>query len=348
MTVHSNSRVSIIEVAKATNVSIQTVSRVINQQSGVSVQTRERILKAVEELGYFPSRAAKAMRGTSQTLGIVGYGLELYGPSRTLIGAQREASRRNYGVILELVQDPEKVNIGAIFETLLSNHVDGIVWCIPEIGNNIEHVIARRDKLSVPLVFTDKLPTHQDLMVCSDNYLGGYTATRHLIDNGHRTIGLITGPVSYLSARERQRGWQAALQEAGLSVNEQCIAEGDWGSQSGADSLQHLLERYVSMTAVFACNDQMALGVLHCAEQLGLRVPDDLAVVGFDDIPEATFFHPPLSSVRQDVVEMGRRAVDQIIQAIESNLMTGKYEPKLSVITPELVIRASSRKSSGI
>ncbi len=250
MTVHSNSRVSIIEVAKATNVSIQTVSRVINQQSGVSVQTRERILKAVEELGYFPSRAAKAMRGTSQTLGIVGYGLELYGPSRTLIGAQREASRRNYGVILELVQDPEKVNIGAIFETLLSNHVDGIVWCIPEIGNNIEHVIARRDKLSVPLVFTDKLPTHQDLMVCSDNYLGGYTATRHLIDNGHRTIGLITGPVSYLSARERQRGWQAALQEAGLSVNEQCIAEGDWGSQSGADSLQHLLERYVSMTAV--------------------------------------------------------------------------------------------------
>ncbi len=92
----------------------------------------------------------------------------------------------------------------------------------------------------------------------------------------------------------------------------------------------------------------MALGVLHCAEQLGLRVPDDLAVVGFDDIPEATFFHPPLSSVRQDVVEMGRRAVDQIIQAIESNLMTGKYEPKLSVITPELVIRASSRKSSGI
>jgi LacI family transcriptional regulator len=338
-----NDRISITEVAKQANVSIQTVSRVINGQSGVSLKTRERILQLIDDLGYYPSRAAKAMRGASRMLGIVGYGLEYYGPSRTLIGAQQEASRCNYGTVLELVQEPENLDVRPIFERLLSNHVDGIVWCIPQIGDNIQQVVSQLEKVTVPLVFTDTASESHDLLTCSDNYRGGQLAAHHLADSGHQTIGLITGPRSYFSARERQRGWRDALRERGLRCDDSLVVEGNWGAQSGAEALQQLRKDNPDMSAVFASNDPMALGVLFMAEQMGLRVPHDLAVIGYDDIPEAAFFHPALSSVRQDIVGLGAAAVDQVIRAIDSMVIKGHYTPASTMIQPELVIRASSR-----
>jgi LacI family transcriptional regulator len=342
MTPSANERISITQVAEAANVSIQTVSRVINEQPGVSIKTRERVLKVIEDLGYYPSRAAKAMRGASRTLGIVGYGLEFYGPSRTLIGAQGEARRRNYGTVLELVQEPENLDVRAIFESLLSNHVDGIVWCIPDIGSNVEQVVAQLERVTIPLVFTDTSPGAHDLLTYSDNFLGGQIATRHLVGNGHQQIGLIAGPLTYLSARERRRGWEAVLREAGLTCHEGLMAEGDWGAHSGASALRQLVERNPQMTAIFASNDQMALGAMYQVEQLGLRVPHDLAVIGYDDIPEAAFFHPALSSIRQDIVGLGSAAVSQVIDAIESMVIRGVYTPEAKIMHPELVIRASS------
>jgi len=339
-----NARVSIIQVAKEANVSIQTISRVINQQSGVSLKTRERVLKVIEELGYYPSRAAKAMRGSSRTLGIVGYGLELYGPSHTLIGAQLEASKHDYGIVLELVRDPEDVNVRAIFETMLSNHVDGILWCIPHIGHNIDKVVKRLEKLPVPLIFTDASPQLHDLTVATNNYLGGKLATNHLIDLGNQAVGLITGPLTYFSARERHRGWQDTLRDYGLPCDEDWVVEGDWSAQSGALALKHLVKRHPDLTAIFASNDQMALGVMYAAEHLGLVLPEDLAVVGYDDIPEAAFFRPSLSSVHQDVVNLGASAVSHLIQAINSFAIRGSYLPETIVIKPELVIRASSTR----
>lgn len=343
-----NNRISITRVAQVADVSIQTVSRVINEQPGVSLKTRERVLKIIEDLGYYPSRAAKAMRGASRTLGIVGYGLEFYGPSRTLIGAQQEASRRNYGTVLELVQEPENLDVRTIFEMLLSNHVDGIVWCIGDIGNNINLVVSHLEKVPVPVVFTDTSPTSHDLLTYCDNYLGGQLATRHLVESGHHTIGLITGPISYFSARERKRGWEDTLREYDLPWDDKQVVEGDWEAQSGAEGLRYLMKHNPNITAVFASNDQMALGVLYSAEQMGLTVPDHLAVIGYDDIPEAAFFHPALSSIRQNIVGLGVRAVNQIIQAIESTVIKGQYAPEVNVIQPELVIRASSRPAARI
>jgi LacI family transcriptional regulator len=342
-----NERVSITHVAKEANVSIQTVSRVINEQPGVSLKTRERILKLIDDLGYYPSRAAKAMRGSSQTLGIVGYGLELYGPSRTLIGAQREASKNNYGIVLELVQDPEDVDVRAIFEMMLSNHVDGIIWCIPHIGSNIDEVVQHLGKIPVPVIFTDASAELHDLTVINNNYLGGKLATRHLTDTGHRAIGLVTGPMAYFSARERQRGWQDALRDIGVEWEAGWVFEGDWSPQSGALALKQFIAQHPELTAIFASNDQMALGILYAAEQFGLVVPNDLdlVVVGYDDIPEAAFFHPALSSVRQDVADLGASAVSQIIQAIDSLALRGSYLPQTVVIEPELVIRASSTRT---
>jgi DNA-binding LacI/PurR family transcriptional regulator len=340
-----NERISITQVAKEAQVSIQTVSRVINEQPGVSRETRIRVRKIIEDLGYYPSRAAKAMRGKSRTLGIVGFGLELYGPSRTLVGAQREASKHNYGVVLELVQDPEDLDLRTIFEVMFSNHVDGIVWCIPYIGSNAELVISKLAEVDIPVIFTDVSPSVHDLTVQSDNYLGGKLATQHLIDAGHRAVGLITGPMSYYSARERKRGWADALRDQNLPFDESWVVEGDWSAQSGAIGIAHLNERHPELTAVFASNDPMALGVLSGCARLGLAVPGNVAVVGYDDIPEADFFYPPLSSIRQNVVALGEAAVSQVIRAIDSLAIRGSYLPQQSLIKPELVVRASSALS---
>jgi LacI family transcriptional regulator len=337
-------RVSITQVAQQANVSIQTVSRVINEQPGVSLKTRERILRLIEEMGYFPSRAAKAMRGASRTLGVVGYGLDLYGPSRTLVGVQQEARRQNYNTILELVTEPENFDVRQIFEALMSNHVDGVVWCIPDIADNVRSVVESLSKISVPVIFTDTSATMHDLTATNNNYQGGRLATQHLLDSGHRHVGTITGPLTYFSARERLRGWRDALQEAGLSADDSWIVEGDWNAASGVAGLRILRERHSDLSAVFAGNDQMGLGVLHAAERSNLSVPRDIAVVGYDDIPEAEFFHPALSSVRQDVVNLGASAVSQMIRAIESLALRGHYSPETTAIEPELVIRASSRK----
>lgn len=338
----STKRINIRDVAERAGVSYQTVSRVINEQNGVSIKTRAQILKVIEELGYYPSRAAKAMRGTSQTLGIVGYGLDLYGPSRTLVGAQQEARKNNYGIVLELVQDPENVDVRAIFETMLSNHVDGILWCIPHIGHNIDQVVQQLPKLSIPVIFTDVASHLHDLTIVNNNYLGGQLATEHLVAQRRGAVAIITGPLSFFSARERHRGWQDTLQKHGLPVDESWSVEGDWSATSGAQALKTLIERHTHVATIFASNDQMALGVLYAAEQIGLVVPDDLAVVGYDDIPEAAFFHPALSSVRQNVVNLGASAVSQILRVIDSMAIKGSYLPEMVVIEPELVIRASS------
>jgi len=337
-----NDRVSITEVAGKAKVSIQTVSRVINGQPGVSLKTRERILKLIEELGYFPSRAAKAMRGASRTLGVVGYGLDLYGPSRTLIGVQQEARCQNYNTILELVQGTENIDVRGIFEALLSNHVDGIVWCIPHIGDNIENVVVHLEKIPIPVIFTDTSADMHDLTIVNNNYQGGKIATRSLLQGSRGSVGLITGPLSYFSARERQRGWRDALSEASLPCDDEWIVEGDWTPSSGAAALEVLLQRHPNLSAIFACNDQMALGVLYAAEQKGLVVPRDLALVGYDDIPEAAFFHPPLSSVHQDVVDLGSLAVSQLVRAIDLLAIRGSYTPETMTIEPELIIRTSS------
>jgi LacI family transcriptional regulator len=346
MSIFQSDRVSMIQVAKEANVSIQTVSRVINNQPGVSVKTRLRVQKIIEDLGYYPSRAARAMRGSSKTLGIVGFGLQYYGPSRTLVGAQLEASRHGYGVVLQLVQDPQNIDVRGIFEMMLSSHVDGIVWCIPHIGANVDSVVAQLEKLPIPLIFTDTSSISHNLVIHCDNYFGGKLASDHLISAGHEVIGIITGPSSYFSGRERLRGWRDALQMEGLSPNDDLIVEGNWEAQSGAQALKTLLKRHPEITAIFACNDQMALGVLHAAVEMGLRVPHDLAVIGYDDIPEAAFFSPSLSSVRQDVVDLGGQAVSQVIHAIETIAIRGEYSPHSLVIQPELVIRASSLREA--
>jgi LacI family transcriptional regulator len=338
-------RVPIGHVAEVAGVSAQTVSRVINKRPGVAPETRQRVLEVIADLGYRPSRAAQALRGGGRTIGVVGFGLEYYGPSRTLVGVGNGAQALDYELLLELVQDPEYFDVEQILDKMLANHVNGIVWGIPHIGNNMETVLQFvRSSSPIPIIFTDIAPEPDLSAVITDNYLGGELVTRHFIDQGHTVIGHITGPLSYYSARMRRAAWEDTLHAHNLSHNSSLTEEGDWSARSGAAAFEQLIRRRPDMTALFTGNDQMALGVLYVANRMGLRVPEDIAIIGYDDIPEAQFFQPSLSSVQQNIVAMGARAVEKLVASIERLQVGDVLQPAQIRIQPELVIRDSSVK----
>ena len=335
-------RVTIKQVAKEAGVSTQTVSRVINHRPDVAPETRRRVLQVIDRLGYRPSNIARSLiQGRSYTLGVVGYGLEYFGPSRTLSGIERQANELGYSLLLSLIRQPEKNDVEQILRELLSRYVDGIVWAVPEIGNNRDWTQQEIAQLSVPIVFLSTQPHSNQSVVAVDNRSGGRMATQHLLDQGYQNIGLITGPLDWWEARQRHLGWQDALKE--VAVENNLVAKGDWAAESGERGLRQLLEQRPDIDAVFVCNDQMALGALQAARQMGVRVPEDLALVGFDDIPESAYFYPPLSTVRQDMVELGRRAVRELGRMIEAS-QQGKavVAPKAILLQPQLIIRESS------
>jgi LacI family transcriptional regulator len=337
--------VTIKSVAQEAGVSIQTVSRVINDRPDVADATRQRVLEVIDRLGYRPSNIARSMvQGRSCTLAVVGYGLEYFGPSRILSGIETQANEMGYSLLLSLMRQPEG-DVIQVIQDLLAHHVDGIIWGVPEIGlkqNWMEGELARID---VPMVFLDT-PPHTGLSVVNiDNRRGGRLATRHLIRRRYREIGLVAGPDNWWAwaAGQRELGWQDALREAGLTIQDSLVVRGDWTAASGERGLKQLLEQHATVDAVFASNDQMALGVLKAAREMELRVPEDLAVVGYDDVPEAAYFCPPLTTVRQDLQEMGRSAVTELGRLIDAGTLPREKSQRVDVmLQPELVVREST------
>ena len=334
-------RVTMKQVAEEAGVSVQTVSRVINQHPDVASETRQRILDIVERLGYQPSNVARSLiQGRSYTLGIVGYGLQYYGPSRVLSGIERQSTELGYSLLLSLLRNPEEDGV-QMLRDMMRHHVDGVIWAVTEVGNNRDWTEDEVHRLGVPAIFlhTDQRP-HLPI-VDIDNCAGGRMATAHLIEQGSRSIGLVTGPRSWWAARQRELGWRDGMEKAGLSPRPDLVAEGDWSPASGERGLAELLERHPDLEGVFACNDQMALGVLKMAQKRGLRIPEDLAVVGFDNIPEAAYFWPPLTTVHQDLDALGRRAVQELVRLIE-----GEQE-RVVWLQPSLIVRSSSARQGG-
>ncbi|MBS1253693.1 MAG: Lactose operon repressor [Anaerolineales bacterium] len=343
-------RTTIKQVAEEAGVSTQTVSRVINDRPDVASDTRRRVQQVIDRLGYQPSRIARSLsQGRSCTLGVAGSGLEYYGPSRTLLGIETEADKWGYTLLLSLVHEPGKSDVKHQLRDMLSQHVDGIVWALPEIGSNRAWIQQRASQLSVPVVFLSMQPHPTSPVVAVDNRRGGRVATEHLLRQGVQQVGLIAGPLDWWEARQRKLGWQEALEEAGITTADSLVAEGDWMPASGERSLRRLLQQRPRLNAVFVSNDQMALGALRAARQMSRRVPEDLAIVGFDDIPEAAYFCPPLSTVRQDMVELGRRAVTELRRMIDLR-EEGKTAapPEAILIQPQLVVRESSTTQKGV
>lgn len=337
--------VTIKDVAQAAGVSAQTVSRVLNNRPDVSEDTRQHILTLITDLGYSPNIIARSLiSGHSNTLGVVSYGVGYYGPSRILTGIERHANELGYSLAFSLLRKPE-INIGEdILTSLLSRKVDGIIWAVPEIGNNRLALLASAGDLPVPIVFINMQPRPDLCVAAMDNYSGGRHAAMHLLSRGCRHVGIITGPENWWESVQREAGWRSALLESGqvTSAELDCLrVVGDWYPSSGDHGLEQLLQRCPDLDAVFACNDPMALGVLQAARRLNRRVPDDLAVVGYDDIPEASYFYPPLTTIRQPLAEMGSQAV-RLLHHILSNPKEENLQPEQIWFHPELVVRASS------
>jgi len=338
-------RVTIKDVAQAAGVSTQTVSRVMNKFSYVSGETRQRVEAVVEQLGYRPSTLARSLiQQRSYTLGVVTYGLRYIGPSRTLNGIAEKADELGYMLLMKELNNFDSNRIDEVIESLLARQVDGILWAAPEIGDNHAWIEQRMEKIPVPMLFLAMQPHQGVPSVATDNFQGATTAIQHLLDCGRKKIGHISGPLDWWEAQERKRGWHDTLKTAGLQASEQGCVEGNWSSSSGEQGFIQLLESFPDMDAVFVANDQMALGVLREAHGRGIRVPDQLAVIGFDDIPESAYFYPSLTTISQDLQLLGEQAVQNVVEMIQARQGNQSVIAQSRFIQPTLVVRESSKR----
>jgi LacI family transcriptional regulator len=350
MVIHKIDRVTLKDVASIADVSIQTVSRVVNNHPDVAPDTRKRIQDVIAQVGYRPNILARSLISQrSFTLGVVIAGLKLTGPLTVLNGITTAAEKARYALMLMELPSYTTDDIEMIFDALLSRQVDGIIWAVPEVEENRLWISKFPENQHFPLVYLTMQPQEGVTVVAINNYLGGQLATKHLLEQGYRHIGHIAGPLDWWESRERMMGWEDTLKEAGVEVTDQHWVMGDWSPASGAEGVQLLLDRYPKMDAIFVGNDQMALGVLHVLLAQGLRVPEDIGLVGFDDIQEAAHYWPSLTTIKQDQRYVGKVAVEELIKLIEINLHGTDLEPPKSfLLDPILIVRESSIRSSDV
>jgi len=321
-----------IDVARRAGVSHQTVSRVLNDHPNVSPQTRADVMAAIRDLGYRPNAAARSLAtGRTNSLGVISFDTTLYGPASMLYGIER-AAHPVYSIAIASLQALDRRSLSAAIERFLNQAVEGIIVIAPESS-----AVAALGGLGadIPLVAVGCGPSVPLPSVNIDNRAGAAKATQHLLDLGHRTVHHLAGPESWLDAQQRVKGWRETLRSAGATEPE--FYSGDWSARSGYE-VGHRLAAMPDVTAVLCANDPMALGLLRVLAEHGRKVPEDVSVVGFDDIPEAPFFLPPLTTVRQDFGELGRRAVHLLMERI-----AGTHAPSpVLPIAPDLVVRAST------
>jgi DNA-binding LacI/PurR family transcriptional regulator len=321
------------DVARVAGVSHQTVSRVINGSDSVRPETRERVLRAMRELDYRPNSLARALvTGRSWTLGVVSFDTTLYGPASTLFGIERAAHAQGYFVSIVSVTSLDRDSVLGAVAQLRGQGVDGILLITPQ-ESAVEAVLhLPRD---MPVVAVEAGPEESVPVVTVDQVAGAAGATRHLLELGHRTVWHVAGPSDWLEARQRIDGWMAALEEAGADPPP--LLSGDWSARSGYE-LGRRLASVRDVTAIFAANDQMALGILRALYEAGREVPRDLSIVGFDDIPEAQFFTPPLTTVHQDFNEVGRQSLMLLLDEIGASTRSSSRV----VVPPSLKVREST------
>jgi len=316
------------DVAARAGVSIMTVSRVMNGFTGVAPETRERVEAAVADLGYRANTAARILAGgRSRTLGMIAVEPEHYGPVQLLYGV--EAATRTAGHGLGVVTfDPRSEDLPAALEHLRASQVEGVIIEAP-----VQPVVEalRNVRPGVPAIVVGGDPTLPLTTVAVDQAAGARLATEHLLGLGHGTVHHVRGDAGWVDAELREQGWSEALDAAGASGR---LLLGDWSAAGGYEA-GGALAADPDVTAVFAANDQTALGVLRALHEADR---DDVSVVGFDDTPDSGFFVPPLTTVRQDLFEVGRQAVELLLAAIEE-----PGEPQHVVVPPELIVRESAR-----
>ncbi|TQL03263.1 LacI family DNA-binding transcriptional regulator [Cellulomonas sp. SLBN-39] len=339
------------DVAALAGVSHQTVSRVLNDHPSVRPATRARVVEAIATLGYRRNLAARALvtRRTG-TIGVITPATALYGPTSTLVACEQAARDAGAYVSVATLRTFSPDDVVTVVEHFLVQGVDGIVVVAPRT-ETLEAL--RSVHAPVPVVVVSSAPQPGGRAVAVDQHAGGRMATEHLLALGHETVVHVAGPPEWFDAGDRLRGWRAALEAADRRVPPP-IATG-WSAADGFAVGGRLVAQGLP-SAVFAANDQLALGLLRAFRVAGVRVPQDVAVVGFDDEPGTAFYDPPLTTVRQGFAELGRRAVRAVLDAgaagpapaaapDPSAATDGSFVPGL--IAPELVVRESTVAGSG-
>ena len=319
------------DVARIAGVSGQTVSRVANGARYVDAATRERVLKAMRDVGYRPNRAARALRsGRFQTIGVIAFELSSVGTVHLLDAIASVATESGYAVNLLPVLDSTPDAVRAAFGQLGEQAFDGVIILV-----EAHRLAGLALPEGLPVVMVDSSAQYDCPIVDNDQAHGARLATEHLLDLGHETVWHVAGPADSFTARRRCASWQRTLELHDRAVPP--MLPGDWSTASGYEAGRRLAEDD-EVTAVFTANDQMALGVLRAMHERGRRVPDDVSVVGFDDIEEAPYFWPPLTTIHQSFAEIGQRAVESLVREIQSV----EHEQREVLVPTRLVIRDST------
>ncbi len=332
-------KVTIKDIARMCNVSTQTISRVINKRPDVSPDTRKLVEQAIEEMGYKPSALARSLvQQRSYTLGVILSGLRYVGISLILNGITEECEQSHYALFVEELPRFDTPNIVPVIESLMAHQVEGIIFAAPELNENVKIVQSQLPATRPPIIFLKCQPNPNYITIGIDNYGGARKAVEHLLSVGRRHIGLIAGPLEWLEARQRRQGWEDGLKSVGIDITPTKWAMGNWSSASGESALAELLQKYPAMNAVFVSNDQMALGALHYCHANGIRVPEDLAIIGFDNLAESPYFTPALTTITNPLRELGILAVKTLLAQID-----GHTEPESFVaLQTDLLIRGST------
>ncbi|MFB9179518.1 LacI family DNA-binding transcriptional regulator [Dactylosporangium sucinum] len=326
------------DVARLAGVSHQTVSRVLNDHPSVSPATRERVLEAVRQLNYRPNAMARGLAGRrSRVVGVVSFDTILYGPASTLLGIERAARAAGYGVSIVTLERIDHTGMVEALNALADQSVAGVVVIAPQTA---AAAALHNMPLGMAAVAVESDTGGEIPAISVDQVTGARLAVRHLLELGHRRVWHLSGPRDWLETHGRIEGWRSTLEEAGLPAPR--LITGDWSARSGYSAGIELAARD-DVTAVFAGNDQMALGMMRAFHEHGIRVPDDVSIVGFDDIPEAEFLSPPLTTIRQDFDEVGRRCIAALLRLIEADLREGPDRPDPDPrVTPTLILRRST------
>ncbi|MET9437102.1 LacI family DNA-binding transcriptional regulator [Streptomyces sp. NPDC006551] len=321
------------DVARLAGVSKQTVSRVLNDNPAVRPETRTAVEDAMSALGYRPSRSARSLAsGRTRMLGVISFDAARYGPASILTAINKAAQDRGYLVSAIAIDTADPATVVRAVDRLSAEGADGVIAIAPQDWVRQALVEARID---TPLVVLENDLGDGTPLITADSRAGARAATEHLLHLGHATVWHIAGPLGWTSADRRAASWRTTLEAAGANVPE--LHVGDWSADSGYDLGRGLAER-PDVTAVFASNDQMALGALRAFHEAGRRVPDDVSVVGYDDIPEAAHLLPPLTTVRTNFTEIGTRSLRLLLAHID-----GLTEPRVEPVVPvELIVRRST------
>ncbi|NLW09724.1 MAG: LacI family transcriptional regulator [Firmicutes bacterium] len=330
--------ITIKDVAKRVGVSPSVVSRALNNRYGVRESTREKIVRAAKEMGYYPNAAARSLvtRRTA-TIGVMMADLSEPYYTQIIKGMEFSASKSGYTLLFS--NSYESLEKSKVLEKMVyAERVDGVVI----VGSNIEEqeYILKLVERKVPFVLLERDFADPCInCVYVDNVYGGYLATKYLLDKGHTRIAHISGKIGFQVALDRLEGYKKALREAGLPFEKKLVIPGNFVWQDGYAAMKKLLRLRPRCTAVFTANDTMAFGALQAITESGLSVPEDIAVMGFDDLEFSSLTNPPLTTVSQPRYEMGKEAVRIVTSLIEHG---ASEEGVKMCYRPEIVIRRSA------